>query len=84
MSTFENIFGDYFNAYKQTSRARDENMLDIALYKKDYEKNLDDMWAIYIRGNPAQLAEYNKGLNQIKEAGFKVLRNSAGKHMIRG
>ena len=39
------------------------------------------MWDIYHR-NPAQIVEYNKQLNSIKETGCKVLRNSAGKHKI--
>ena len=55
MSNFENIFGDvfgnYFDAYKNTSRYKDESMLEIAMRKKEFEQNLDDMWAIYRRGN---------------------------------
>lgn len=57
-------------------------MLDIALRKSEFEKNLDEMWAIYLRGCTQQIIEYNKGIEQIKSAGFKVYRNSAGKHKI--
>lgn len=82
MGSFENIFGDYFDAYKNTSKYKDESMLEITLRKKEFEQNLDDMWAIYIRGNPQQIIEYQKGVDQIKESGLKVLRNSEGKHKI--
>lgn len=50
MSAFEEMFGDYLNAYKNTSQYRDDSMLDIALRKSEFEKNLDEMWAIYSRG----------------------------------
>lgn len=82
MGNFENIFGDYFDAYKNTSKYKDESMLEIALRKKEFEQNLDDMWAIYSRGNPRQIVEYQKGVDNIKNAGLKVLRNSQGKHKI--
>lgn len=81
MGTFEDLFGDYFNAYKNTSDYKDKSMLEITLRKKEFEQNLDDMWAIF-RKNPRQIVEYNKGLNQIKETGLKVFRNSEGKHKI--
>lgn len=29
-----------------------------------------------------EMIEYNKGVEQIKSAGFKVYRNSVGKHKI--
>lgn len=82
MSAFEEMFGDYLNAYKNTSQYRDDSMLDIALRKSEFEKNLDEMWAIYSRGCTQQIIEYNKGIEQIKSVGFKVYRNSAGKHKI--
>ena len=82
MSAFEEMFGDYLNAYKNTSQYKDDSMLDIALRKPEFEKNLDEMWAIYSRGCTQQIIEYNKGVEQIKSAGFKVYRNSAGKHKI--
>lgn len=37
------------------------------------------MWIFHMTGNPAQLIEYDKGLNQIKSCGLKVLRNSKRK-----
>lgn len=82
MSAFEEMFGDYLNAYKNTSQYKDDSMLDIALRKSEFEKNLDEMWAIYSRGCTQQIIEYNKSIEQIKSAGFKVYRNSAGKHKI--
>lgn len=82
MGTFEDMFGDYLNAYKNTSKYKDESMLEITLRKKEFEQNLDDMWAIYSRGNPRQIVEYQKGVDNIKNTGLKVLRNSQGKHKI--
>lgn len=82
MGAFEDMFGDYFNAYRNTSEYKDKSMLEITLRKKEFEQNLDDMWAIYRRGNPQQIIEYQKGVDQIKKSGLKVLRNSEGKHKI--
>lgn len=82
MGNFEDIFGNYFNAYKNTSRYKDDSLLEISLRKKEFEENLDSMWAIYIKGNPKQIVEYQKGVEQIKRSGLKVLRNSDGKHKI--
>ena len=82
MGAFEDIFGDYLNAYRNTSKYKDESMLDITLRKKEFEQNLDDMWAIYKRGNIQQIVNYQKGVDQIKNSGLKVLRNSEGKHKI--
>lgn len=82
MGSFENIFGDYFDAYKNTSKYKDESMLEITLRKKEFEQNLDDMWEIYRKGNTKQIVEYQKGVDNIKHAGLKVLRNSQGKHKI--
>ena len=82
MGNFEDIFGSYFDAYKNTSEYKDKSMLEIALRKSEFEKNLDDMWAIYRSGNVKQIVEYQKGLEQIKGSGLKVYRNSEGKHKI--
>lgn len=82
MGNFEDMFGNYFDAYKNTSKYKDSSMLEIALRKSEFEKNLDEMWAIYNKGLAKQIVNYNKGINQIKDVGFKVLRNSAGKHKI--
>ena len=56
--------------------------MDIALQKRKYEENLDDMWRIYGSGNIQQLPEYQKQLDSIKRCGCRVLRNSSGKHKI--
>ena len=82
MSDSRNIFEDYFSAYKNTSKYKDESMLEITLRKKEYEQNLDDMWSIYKKGVTQQIINYQKGIDQIKKAGLKVLRNSQGKHKI--
>lgn len=79
---FSKIFGDYFDVYKNTSKYKDSSMLEIALRKSEFEKNLDDMWAIYSKGVANQIVNYNKGVENIKSAGLKVFRNSAGKHKI--
>ena len=82
MGNFENIFGDYFDTYKNTSKYKDESTIEITLRKKEFEQNLDDMWEIYRKGNTKQIIEYQKGVDNIKSAGLKVLRNSQGKHKI--
>lgn len=82
MGNFEDIFGDYFSAYKNTSKYKDDSMLEITLRKKEFEQNLDEMWAIYRKGVTQQIVNYQKGVDQIKQAGLKVMRNSQGKHKI--
>lgn len=76
------MFENYANAYKNTSKYKDGGMLEISLRKREYEETLDKMWKIYSVGNTRQIIEYNKQVEYIKEFGFKVLRNSAGKHKI--
>lgn len=82
MGQAETILNNVLNAYKQSSEFKDYSRMEIAGRKVEFEKNLDNMWAIYTKGNPKQIVEYNKGLNYIKSLGFKVLRNSVGKHKI--
>lgn len=83
MGNFEDIFfGDAINAYRNTSKYKDQGMMEIMLRRKDFEQNLNNMWSAYCKGNPTQIVEYNKGIEQIKESGLKVLRNSVGKHKI--
>ena len=79
---FEDMFGGYFDAYKNTSKYKDDSMLDIGLRKSEFEKNLDEMWDNYRKGCFEQVIEYQNGVSQIKRVGFKVLRNSQGKHKI--
>lgn len=80
-NNFENIFGDFFTAYNDSYQNRDNIAFDIALQKRKYEENLDEMWCI-ISYHPKQIIEYNKQVDMIKGAGYKVLRNSYGKHKI--
>ena len=82
MNSFENIFGDYFDAYKTTSRYREDSKMEIMFRRQEFEKNLDDMWANYSKDMVVQLVNYNKQLDSIKSCGLKVLRNSSGKHKI--
>lgn len=82
MGNFEDIFSNYFDAYKNTSQYKDSSMMEIVLRKTEFEKNLDEMWEVYSKGLTAQIITYNKQINQIKNAGLKVFRNSAGKHKI--
>lgn len=82
MNNFENIFGDYFDAYKSTQKYEDDSKMEIMLRRKEFEKNLDDMWANYSKGMVVQLVNYNKQLDSIKSCGLKVLRSSSGKHKI--
>lgn len=80
-NNFDNIFGDLFSRYN-SSKYKDGSRMEIILRKQEFEKNLDDMWAIYQRGTVAQIIQYQKGVDQIKNVGLKVLRNSNGKHKI--
>lgn len=83
MSKFDDLFGDeMFSAYKNTSKYKDDAMMEIMMRKEEFEKNLDNMWNIYQRGVVGQLIYYNKQLDMIKHTGLKVYRNSAGKHKI--
>ena len=82
MNNFENIFGDYFDAYKTTSQYKDDSKMEIMFRRQEFEKNLDDMWANYSKRYGCQLVNYNKQLDSIKSCGLKVLRNSSGKHKI--
>lgn len=68
---FDDMFGSYSNNAK----------LEIKLRQKEFTDNLDKMWEIYLK-NPAQIVEYNKQIQMLKESGCKVLRNSKGKHKI--
>lgn len=43
MANFEDIFGNYFNAYKNTSQYKDMSMMEIVGRKAEFERNLDDM-----------------------------------------
>ena len=73
---------DMFSAYEHSSDYKDTLMMGIMFDRKKYEQNLDEMWRIYLHGNQKQIVEYEKGVNNIKNAGLRVLRNSSGKHKI--
>lgn len=73
---------DMFSAYEHSFGHKDTLMMEIMFCRKKYEQNLDEMWSIYLSGNPKQIVEYEKGVNDIKNAGLRVLRNSSGKHKI--
>lgn len=79
MTNFEDIFG---NIFAEASQYNQNSKLEIELRKSEFEKNLDDMWIVYGKGNISQIVEYQKELQRIKNAGCKVLRNSQGKHKI--
>ena len=58
-------------------------MISIMQKRQDYEKRLDDMWAIYLKGNLKQLPIYKDQIKYIKAANLEVLRSkSTGKHKI--
>ena len=82
MSEVMDAVKNMFHAYEHTSDYKDSCMMEIMTRRAEFEKNLDDMWAIYGKGNMQQIVEYNNGLQHIKDVGLKVLRNSAGKHKI--
>lgn len=73
---------DMFSAYEHSSGYKDTLMMRIMFDRKKYEQNIDEIWRIYLSGNPKQITEYQKGVDNIKSAGLRVLRNSSGKHKI--
>lgn len=74
---------DLFNAYKNSSQFKDAAMIEIISRKQELESLLNEMWSIYLSGNFKQLEGYFKQVNQIKDAGLRVLRNDkTGKHLI--
>lgn len=82
MGNFEDFLNGCLDAYKNTSKYKDSSMIEIVMRKTEFEKNLDEMYRIYSSGVTGQIINYNKGIDQIKDAGLKVFRNSAGKHKI--
>lgn len=73
---------EWFNAYQAINEWQDQGKIDIALRKNKFENLLNEMWSIYVRGNSAQIVEYNKQIAAIKRYGYKVLRNSIGIHKL--
>lgn len=82
MDKAKNKFNDIFDAWKHTSGYKEPGMFEVACRKKELEENLDEMWKKYGKGFIAQLPVYTSQVKEIKSYGFKVLRNSAGKHKI--
>lgn len=80
-NNFETLFSDFFAAYNDSYQNRDNTAFDIALRKQQYEENLDAMWRNVVY-NTELIIEYNKQVGMIKSAGFRVYRNSEGKHKI--
>ena len=79
----KSYLNDLFEAQKNTSGYRDRVMMEIYLRRWEYEQRLDDMWAIYLKGNMKQLFIYKDQVKYIKDAGLEVLRSkSTGKHKI--
>ena len=54
----------------------------LKMKKEQYEEKPDEMWVIYLKGNPRQIVEYNKQLDYIKQYGGRIFRNEEGKHRI--
>ena len=77
------FFQDLFEPYFHTSSSMDGRMINIMQKRWEYEKRLDEMWAIYLKGNLKQLPIYKDQIKYIKEANLEVLRSkSTGKHKI--
>ena len=60
MGQAETILNDVLNACKQSSGFKDCSRMEIAGRKAEFEKNLDNMWAIYTKGNPNKLLSITK------------------------
>ena len=77
------FFSDFFEPYFHTFSSMDDRMIGIMQKRQDYEKALDEMWAIYLKGNLKQLPIYKDQIKYIKAANLEVLRSkSTGKHKI--
>ena len=82
MNKANDTFNNLFDAWKHTSSHKDPGRFEVGVRKKEFEENLDSMWKKYQMGIVAQLPIYNSQVKEIKNYGFKVLRNSSGKHKI--
>ena len=83
MGNGTDFINNIFNTYKNTASYKDNSMMEYMMRKGEFEKNLDDMWANYMRGCTSQITSYQEQVNEIKRVGLKVLRNSEGKHKIK-
>lgn len=74
---------DLFEAYRHTSRYKDDAMVEIFTRRAEYEQRLDAMWSNYTRGNLQQVFAYRRQVDDIKAAGLQVLRHkTTAKHKI--
>lgn len=79
----QEMLHNMFSAFKNSSQFRDTCMIEIMGRKREMEQLLDNMWATYLSGNLAQAYDYRKQIEEIKNAGLRVLRNDkTGKHKI--
>lgn len=77
------FFKDLFEPYFHTASSMDSRMIGIMQKRRDYEKRLDEMWTVYLKGNLKQLPIYKDQIKYIKAANLEVLRSkSTGKHKI--
>lgn len=76
------FFDDLMKVYSGSYQAKDDQRMDIACCKKEYENTLNKMWAIYMKGNSKQIIAYQEQVDIIKRCGCKVYRNSNGLHKI--
>lgn len=82
LSYASDFLNDLFGAYQTTSQYRDNVKLELAIRKKYFEDNLNEMWAAYRKGRVTVIVDYNAQVSEIKKYGYKVLRNSEGIHKI--
>ena len=76
------FLNDFFNTYKETSQYSDAAKLELAIRKKQFEDNLNEMWSAYRKGHVVVICDYNAQVSEIKKYGYKVLRNGEGIHKI--
>lgn len=76
------FLNDFFNTYKETSQYSDAAKLELAIRKKQFEDNLNEMWSAYRKGRVVVIGDYNAQVSEIKKYGYKVLRNGEGIHKI--
>lgn len=81
MNDAQKMLHDMFEAYKHTSEFKDSSMMEVMVRKREFEENLDEMWANSV-WNMQQLAIYKKEVKHLKSLGITTMRNSAGKHKL--
>lgn len=81
MNAAQKMLHDIFEAYKHTSEFKDRSMIEVMARRREYEENLDEMWANVSR-NLQQLAIYKEQVKHLKSLGITTMRNSAGKHKL--